>query len=214
MARAARLTAAVVREYRLTVPPRPRITDDALLDVARAVFLESGADATTASVAARAGVSEALVFKRFGTKERLFELAMTGPRPRWVSELEDESGPLPEQLERIALAMIDAMRAEMPRTMMVWSRNPGQPRWPSGSASPPVQGVKILAAWFERQMLAGRMRRCDPELFAHTFSGAIVAHAMRDMTGLSEHMPLATTTFVRGLVDFLWRGVRPPPGAP
>ncbi len=196
------------------MPPRPRIHDDEILEVARAVFLESGADATTASVAARAGVSEALVFKRFGTKERLFELAMTGARPGWVSELDDVSGPLPEQLERLALAMIETMRIEMPRTMMVWSRNPGQPRWPTGVASPPVQGVKILAAWFERQMLAGRMRRCDPELFAQSFSGAIVAHAMRDMTGLAEHMPLATTTFVRGLVDFLWRGVRPPPDGP
>jgi AcrR family transcriptional regulator len=196
------------------MPPRPRIRDDEILEVARAIFLESGADATTASVAARAGVSEALVFKRFGTKERLFELAMTGARPGWVSELDDVSGPLPEQLERLALAMIETMRIEMPRTMMVWSRNPGQPRWPTGVASPPVQGVKILAAWFERQMLAGRMRRCDPELFAQSFSGAIVAHAMRDMTGLAEHMPLATTTFVRGLVDFLWRGVRPPPDGP
>lgn len=196
------------------MPPRPRIHDDEILEVARAIFLESGADATTASVAARAGVSEALVFKRFGTKERLFELAMTGARPGWVSELDDVSGPLPEQLERLALTMIETMRIEMPRTMMVWSRNPGQPRWPTGVASPPVQGVKILAAWFERQMLAGRMRRCDPELFAQSFSGAIVAHAMRDMTGLAEHMPLATTTFVRGLVDFLWRGVRPPPDGP
>jgi AcrR family transcriptional regulator len=196
------------------MPPRPRISDAELLEAARAVFLESGVDATTATVAARAGVSEALVFKRFGTKERLFDLAMAGARPRWVSELDDVAGPLPEQLERIAHAMLDTMRAEMPRTMMVWSRNPGQPRWSSGSASPPVQGIRILAAWFEEQILAGRMRRCDPELFAHAFSGAIVAHAMRDMTGLSEHMPLATTTFVRGLVDFLWRGVRPPPASP
>ncbi len=194
--------------------PRSRITDAELLEVARSVFLEFGADVTTASVAARVGVSEALVFKRFGTKERLFELAMAGARPSWVSELEDESGPLPDQLERLALALIESMRVEMPRTMMVWSRNPGQPRWSTGVTSRPVQSVKILAAWFERQILAGRMRRCDPELFAQSYSGALVAHAMRDMTGLAEHMPLATTTFVRGLVDFLWRGVCPPSGAP
>ena len=194
------------------MPPRTRITDAQILEAARAVFLESGTDATTAAVAARAGVSEALVFKRFHTKEALFERAMAGAVPAWVRELESTDGSLPEQLERLALGLVETMRAEMPRSMLRWSRNPGKPKVEGGNSAP-VQGMKILSAWFETQMLAGRMRRSDPEVFARVFSGAIVAYSMSHMTGLAEQMPIATTTFVRGLVDVLWAGARPPGGA-
>lgn len=190
------------------MPPRPRVTDAELLDAARSVFLELGVEATTAAVAARAGVSEALVFKRFGTKEALFERAMTGVRPRWLADLEDEGLPFPDQLERIGIGLIETMRAEMPRSMLKWSRNPAAMHH-SATGPGPVAGTKLLAAWFERQMDAGRVRRSDPEILARVFSGAIVAHAMGEMTGLSEQMPIATTTFVRGLVDALWRGARP-----
>jgi AcrR family transcriptional regulator len=190
------------------MPPRARIADAEILEAARAVFLESGPDATTAAVAARAGVSEALVFKRFHTKEALFERALAGAKPVWLSELEPTDKPLPEQLERLALGMIESMRAEMPRTMLLWSRKPGKVPF-EGTSSAPVQGMKILSAWFEAQMMAGRMRRSDPEVFARVFSGAIVAHSMSHMTGLAEQMPIATTTFVRGLVDVLWMGARP-----
>lgn len=194
------------------MPPRPRVTDAELLEAARAVFLESGVEATTAAVAARAGVSEALVFKRFRTKEALFERAMTGVRPRWIEALEVDDAPFPDQLERIGVGLIEAMRAEMPRSMLKWSRNPaGAHQATSGFG--PVAGMKVLSAWLEGQMRKGRIRPSDPEILARVFSGAIVAHAMGEMTGLNEQMPIATTTFIRGLVDALWRGARPD-GAP
>ncbi len=193
--------------------PRVAVPDDLLLAAARAVFLEAGAGATTAAIARRAGVSEALVFKRFHTKAELFERAMAGRRPEWVGELDRVDLPFPDQLERIAIGMIESMRADMPTSMLLWSRNPSTPRFTS-SASAPVMGMKILSAWFEAQMNSGRMRRSDPEMFARVYSGAIVAFSMSEMTGLAALMPLATTTFVRGLVDALWQGARPDRPAP
>jgi AcrR family transcriptional regulator len=95
--------------------------------------------------------------------------------------------------------------------MLAWSRNPNDHWAGHPGEPPPVTGMKILAAWFEREMRAGRVRRCDPELLARVFSGAIVAHSMSEMTGLAAHMPLASTTFVRGLVDALWNGIDPLP---
>lgn len=189
------------------MPPRPRIPDAQILDAARAVFLEQGPGASTLAIAARAGVSEGLVFKRFGTKQHLFDTAMAGVRPRWMSLLEGDEGPVPEQLERVALAMIETMRAELPRTMLQWSNNPKSPRFTSSGARP-VEGLKVLSAWFETLMKQGRMRRSDPELLARVYSGAIVAFSMSEMTGLAHLMPLATTTFVRGLVDALWQGAQ------
>jgi len=50
-----------------------------LLETARTVFARQGYRATTADVAAAAGVSEALVVKHFGSKERLFRAAILEP---------------------------------------------------------------------------------------------------------------------------------------
>src|SRR5882757_1040868 len=60
---------------------RPKtISDEALLEVARAVFVRDGAAGATTEIAARAGVSEATLFKRFSTKTALFIAAMAPPR--------------------------------------------------------------------------------------------------------------------------------------
>ncbi len=48
------------------------LTDDDLLDAARAVFLARGVDATTTEIARRARISESVIFHRYKTKEALF----------------------------------------------------------------------------------------------------------------------------------------------
>jgi AcrR family transcriptional regulator len=191
--------------------PRPHIPDEHLLESARAVFLRDGPDATSTAVAEAAGVSVALLFKRFGTKQALFERAMAWQEQPWMIELRPlrGRGDLRDNLERVALAMIESFRTEMPKHMMVWASSPAE-AWGAGEP-PPVRGMKVVAAWFEEEMRLGRMRRSDPEVAARVFSGAIVAFAMAEMTGLAERMPLATTTFVRGLADAFWLGARPDP---
>jgi AcrR family transcriptional regulator len=188
---------------------RTRIPDENLLTAAREVFLRDGPAATSAAVASVAGVSEALLFKRFGTKDAMFQAAMATNEPAWFGLVRSVrgQGDLRANLEQVAEAMIETLRAEMPRHMMVWSRSPAA-AWGEGDP-PPVRGMKLMSAWFEHEMRLGRMRRADPELMARVFSGAIVAFAMAEMTGLADHMPLATTTFVRGLADAFWLGAAP-----
>lgn len=187
---------------------RSRFTDPELLAAAREVFLRDGVDATTASIAARAGVSEALLFKRFGSKEELRQRALAAHRPDWFRLLAADGDPR-ETLEAVGNALIEDMRREMPATMLSWSRNPTDHWRDHVGEPPPVTGMKALAAWFEAQMRAGRLRRADPEIVARAFSGALVAFSMSEMTGLADHLPLASTTFVRGLVDAWWRGLAP-----
>ena len=52
------------------------ITNDQILEAARAEFLEHGIRATSSAIAKRAGVSSGILFQRFGTKEALFAAAM------------------------------------------------------------------------------------------------------------------------------------------
>src|SRR5208283_4010117 len=63
----------------MTMGRRKTISDAALLEIARAVFVRDGASGSTAEIARRAGVAEATLFKRFSTKAALFVAAMAPP---------------------------------------------------------------------------------------------------------------------------------------
>src|SRR5215467_12399695 len=65
------------------------ITDDEVLRVARNIFREQGHTATTREIAQAAGISEPVLYQRFGSKDELFFTAM---RPRGP-DLEQLLGP-------------------------------------------------------------------------------------------------------------------------
>src|SRR5215831_15876539 len=65
------------------------ITDDEVLRIARDVFRAQGHTATTREIAQAAGISEAVLYQRFGSKDELFFTAM---RPRGP-DLEQLLGP-------------------------------------------------------------------------------------------------------------------------
>jgi AcrR family transcriptional regulator len=52
---------------------------DLILSAARTLFAERGYRASTRDIAALAGVSETLIFRRFGSKARLFETVLSEP---------------------------------------------------------------------------------------------------------------------------------------
>src|SRR6185503_14433988 len=57
------------------------IADADVLQAAREVLLESGTFGSTRDIAARAGISEATLFKRYPTKTALFLAALAPPQP-------------------------------------------------------------------------------------------------------------------------------------
>src|SRR5262245_59483815 len=67
---------------RLGFMGRPkRVSDDESLRVARDVFREHGHTATTREIAQAAGISEAVLYQRFGNKDDLFFAAMAPRAP-------------------------------------------------------------------------------------------------------------------------------------
>lgn len=106
------------------------IRDEDLLDAARAVLRERGTQATTAEVAARAGVSEGTLFNRFRTKDELFLTAMhTMPQLAWIARLPERVGvgEVRAQLIEIAHECIAFFRVIVPMAMMSWSKHPDAP---------------------------------------------------------------------------------------
>ncbi len=80
---------------------RPKtISDDAVLQIARSVFREHGHTATTREVAQAVGISEPILYRRFGSKDALFFAAMHAQGPE-IDELlgpEDPPGDAREYL--------------------------------------------------------------------------------------------------------------------
>jgi AcrR family transcriptional regulator len=193
------------------------ISDERILDAARAVFLERGLAATTAEVAKRAGVAEGSIFKRFATKLDLFKAAMQVEldEPEFLRTLisaGDDDDPR-EVLMRVGLQAVDFFRRLMPLVMMQWSsgeKHLGIPAQLIGPSSPPLRFVRRLAAFIERQMRAGRMRRADHEIVARMLMGSIQSYVFFEILLRAQaQMPLPVDEYLRGIINVLWTGVGP-----
>lgn len=194
------------------------IADETLLEAARDVFLEHGIRATTAEVARRAGVSEGTLFKRFHTKQGLFEAAMTRSfeedAQRFVGTLMTRvgKGTLRGELEEVALRGVDFFRKIVPLHMMSWS-NPGKDGLPTtprleGREHPALGGRRLFEAYFEAERRLGRLRNVDVGVLARAFMGAVYNFAaMEVMLAADDPLPMPAETFARGLVDILLRGI-------
>ena len=198
-----------------------KITPEVLLEAARAVFIEKGFSATTAEVAERAGVSEGILFHRFGSKAGLFRAAMSHEVRSMIVELDlDERigrGEIEVELARLVTDLIVMLKGLMPRIMMSWSNRaeggfPPELREPN---PPPLRVLKALIAYFEAEMVAGRLRTVDPEVLARACLGGAMHYVFVETLGaLHGRMPLPESVYVRGLVDILLSGVGVAAGAP
>jgi AcrR family transcriptional regulator len=194
------------------------ISDERILDAARAVFLELGIAATTAEVAKRAGVAEGSIFKRFATKADLFKAAMAidFEDPDFIRTLvgaRDEDEPS-ETLYQVGLQAVAFFRRLMPLIMMQFGtgKKLGLPEHLLAPGSPPLRALKALAAFIERQIRAGRMRKHDPEIVARMLLGSIQSYVFFELLlRAQQKMPLPVEEYLRGLINVLWTGMEPAP---
>lgn len=196
---------------------RPRSIDsERLLEVAREVFLERGIRATTLEVAERAGVSEGSLFHRFKSKEALFSAAMDFDHENTPARLVEAVGEIEalepsEALMRLSTTLLTFGKIALPIMMMSWSN-------PNLCGTTPFDNkkakfrefLKALAAYFERKMDEGKIRRMDAEVLARAFIGSVHHYCMtRILVEESDGAMIPEGMFVRGLVDLLLNGALP-----
>jgi AcrR family transcriptional regulator len=190
------------------------ITDDHLLATARAVFLEKGLHATTAEVAARAGVSEGILFKRYGSKVGLFRAAMNvGDEVCRMEEMLTDGvagETAKERLTALAKHFVQIFRRIVPVATMSITQGAEPAELPSGMSGPnpaPLRAIRALSGFFAAEMEAGRMDVRDPEVFARILLGSIWHFVFMDMMLGPDFRQIPEDRFVRGLVDTLVEGV-------
>lgn len=160
--------------------PRGRpvtIPEDAILDAARDLLLRKGLRASTAEIAAHAGVSEGVVFHRYRTKDGL--LAAVLKREAQVpSRLEEfvasaGRGSLRANVAEILALLLASVRATIPLIDLVHA-NPSYPRTQRLLRDPEVGPRRAFACverYFAAEVAAGRLRAVGPGLLAQAVFG-------------------------------------------
>lgn len=190
------------------------IRDEDLLDAAREVFLERGILATTADVAARAGVSEGTLFKRFGSKTALFHQAVrTEELARAYTRAVLETG-----AELQGEAWVRALVRETLRFMyqlvpiVLVSSSGGNEPSPDmrGPEPPPVRTRRPLSAELSRRMKAGELRQRDARLIVEMIFGTCWHEVHMGLTMPDVERGRTDEQFVDGLAEILWSSLAPP----
>jgi AcrR family transcriptional regulator len=203
--------------------PRPvSIQDDVILRAAREIFLEKGWDATTSEIAAKAGVSHGIIFKRFKTKQALFQSAMheqSGWGQQIPTLLNSSVGQKDVETTLVELGTLFAEKffLMIPTLMMAWSNKQESPCQRESAADSnkeragkALQAVKTIAAYLQAESRLGRIRDTDFEVVAQAFVGALWHHVfLQVMLGDDATTPLKERRYVKRLVKAIWSGIHP-----
>jgi AcrR family transcriptional regulator len=162
-------------------------------------------------IANRLGMSQAALFKRFGTKERLFVAALRRPisdNPlAAVVNAGPSDAPIRDQLIIIGQGILAVMRSVVPCMAMLHAAGFDPKETLSQENAPPIQGRKLLTAWLQRAMDQGRIQPADPQVLAVGFIGMLKARPFRE-TILGDHaLDCSDADYVTQLVDQLWTGI-------
>ncbi len=191
----------------------PKITNDEILAAARQVFLAEGVGASTLTIAEKAGISEASIFKRFATKQALFLAAMgISETPQWVKDLprRQPTAAIKSELSQICREMVAFYQKVLPRVLMMMAQNK-QPFPP-----PPMRDTNLLAGFLERAIAQGYIQSGNAKVIAHMIVGAIVNYVIMTTIANKISIPLPFTspsvdpdTFVEQLIETVWTGIAP-----
>jgi AcrR family transcriptional regulator len=198
----------------------PKITNEEIITVARQVFLEQGASASTLVIAERAGISEAAIFKRFLTKQALFLAAMgiSDTHP-WVEVL-SKGTPSPEiraELIAICSQILEVYQDVMPRVFMMMTQ--GKMSFPPPMfMPPPIRDTQLLAGYLDRAINKGYIKPCNAITVAHSIVGAINSYVITQnvvsklpfpIPSLFQIKSIEPDLFIQNLIDTIWAGIDP-----
>lgn len=194
---------------------RPRLIEDSeILSVARAAFLAEGVGASTIEIARKLGISESVLFKRFGTKQSLFMAAMNVPlAASWADRLRTgaEVGlDLESHFEALVFEMLGFFRAVTPSMLVAW----GPRRALLGSATfkrdpPATADLRTLIEHLEALQQERRLGPCDPRALARALVGAAQTFVLLELMGVHEALPMDDDAFARGIVHVVLHGALP-----
>jgi AcrR family transcriptional regulator len=154
-----------------------------ILDVASGLFSLNGYQGTTTrQIAEEAGVNEALLFRHFPTKEKLYwtlieELCSARGRQQRMNRIFQQGGSDFEVLRALALEFLNRSPRDRQLTRLLWFTALENHELSAEFFNTFVaEFYKQLASHIAERIRAGAFRKCDPLLAARGFVGMVVYH--------------------------------------
>ncbi len=187
------------------------MADAELLGAARSLFVKDGIAASTKQIAARAGVSEGVLFQRYGTKADLFFAAMVPPPAdvRQLFERHRRDADTAHALASILTGLIDYFRSVVP-VLLPLMTHPAF-RFDSFLKRHPESGLPVLLRELTGFLAAKRERgeigEVDPGAAALLLIST--AHSIAIFEKLGAHGGTMPRNVVHQSALCLWEGLRP-----
>lgn len=190
---------------------RPRqVSDEDILAIARRCFLEQGPSVSTVTIAEQVGLSQAALFKRFGTKQDLMFQALLPPAlPDWIAAVERgvDERPLEVQLRDLAGQMMDFFNDYIPRISTLKAANVDVGEvFKRYEVPPPMRARAGFIRWLREAEERGLIRPIDHASMAEALIGGLQGHVF-----LSHIIGRATDddAFLESWLDLVLRGLLP-----
>jgi AcrR family transcriptional regulator len=192
------------------MPRIKTITDEEILAVARSLFLKEGAKASTRTLAKLVGISEAVIFQRFSTKEDLFFTAMVLPSAQLdaIFSIHPGEKQVIANLEAVSLQIVVYLREVMPVFLSLVSHPSfDMQTFLQRHTMPGIQIVNRLAGYLNAEAELERIQRDNVAataaiLFSHL-------HNLALSENIGAHQTIETEHAISAAIAALWKGLAP-----
>ena len=192
------------------MPRTKTITDDEILAVARSLFLKEGAQASTRTLAKMAGISEAVIFQRFGTKEDLFFAAMVPPEAQLEAMFNVQPGhkQVTTNLKSLSLQIVAYFREVMPIFLSLISHPSfNMQTFLQRHTMPAMQIGNRLTEYLNAEANLERIRKDKVSVAAAVLLSHL--HNLVLSKTIGAHRPIDSERAISDVIAVFWKGIAP-----
>lgn len=188
-----------------------KVSDEEILVTARRLLLENPNIATTV-IAKALGVSQAALFKRFGTKQELiFQALAPDATPPFLPVLlagPNTDEPIADQLVRL-LGMLRRFFVKLFPRLMALKACGFSPVEMMGKydVAPPLAAIRALGAWLDKAVEQGQLRPHDTTALAFILLGSVQSQTVLTHMLGDQLPPLDADVFVTQVIDTVLLGI-------
>lgn len=185
-----------------------QISDEQILEKAQELFIEQGYDVSTRSIARHIGISESVLFQRFGKKKDLFFCAMVPPELK-MEDLDQHGETAREKLENVFVTLLKHYRRVLPVLLPLMSHPDFDLReffQKQGELSDHKIQRRIVN-FLKHEHEKGHVRVYNPEaitaLFFSSIYGLVLFERLGAKGGASHELTM------RAMFNACWNGMTP-----